>query len=303
MLKSTLLILVILSFVTLEVRSAEAEPEIIDTLGAITQLNEKHVKRSARLVRQGKVVSLALETTPTTPAYQPRQYDINISKTDAFGANQTNFIDDQVITHNGIGTQIDGFAHAGINFVHYNGITTDEIFDEKGIKKFSTSEIPPIVTRGVLLNMAAYFEKEMLSEGISYSVKDIKGALQAQGVKLRKGDVVIFHSGWNKLLGADDTRWISAHPGLGKEGAEFLAKKGVVAVGADTAAVEVIPFENLQEVFPVHQILLAKHGVYILEALNTDPLVEAGVSTFMFVLGIPRLAGSVQSIINPVAIY
>jgi kynurenine formamidase len=55
--------------------------------------------------------------------------------------------------------------------------------------------------------------------------------------------VVIFHSGWNQLLGVDDERWLAAHPGLGEDGAEFLAAKGVVAVGADTPALEVIPFE------------------------------------------------------------
>jgi kynurenine formamidase len=86
------------------------------------------------------------------------------------------------------------------------------------------------------------------------------------------------------------------------EGAHYLASLGVVAVGADTWAVEAIPFEDPVRPFEVHQTLLAKHGVYILENMVTDALAADGVSEFFFTLGAPRLEGTVQAIINPVAI-
>ena len=89
---------------------------------------------------------------------------------------------------------------------------------------------------------------------------------------------------------------------MGKEGAAWLASQGVVAVGSDTLALEVLPSESATESFPVHHILLARHGVHILEGINTAPLVKDGVREFLFVLGAPRFEGTVQVVVNPVAI-
>ena len=75
-----------------------------------------------------------------------------------------------------------------------------------------------------------------------------------------------------------------------------------MAVGSDTWALEVIPFENPAHVYAVHQTLLAKNGVYILENMVTEELAADGVTEFFFTLGAPRLEGTVQAIINPVAI-
>lgn len=89
---------------------------------------------------------------------------------------------------------------------------------------------------------------------------------------------------------------------MGKDGALYLASKEVVAIGADSWALEVIPFEKDAGVFEVHQILLARNGIYILENMNTGPLVKDKAYEFMFVLGASRITGGVQAIVNPVAI-
>ena len=91
-------------------------------------------------------------------------------------------------------------------------------------------------------------------------------------------------------------------PGHGKEGAEYLASKEVVAVGADSWGLEAIPFEPGVGVFEVHQILIARNGTYILENMNTAPLVQDQAWEFMFVLGPSRITGGVQGIVNPTAI-
>jgi len=82
----------------------------------------------------------------------------------------------------------------------------------------------------------------------------------------------------------------------------WLAGLGVVAIGADTIALEHIPFANENRPWIVHQTLLAKNGVHILENINTAPLAADGVGEFLFVLGAPRFVGTVQVVINPVAI-
>jgi kynurenine formamidase len=76
----------------------------------------------------------------------------------------------------------------------------------------------------------------------------------------------------------------------------------VVAVGGDGWAVEAIPPEDPNEAFPVHQILLARNGIYILENMNVGPLAADKGYEFLFVLGQPKFAGAVQAIINPIAI-
>ena len=126
--------------------------------------------------------------------------------------------------------------------------------------------------------------------------------MQRQGVQIRKGDVVLLHTGYLPVADKDPKAFLAGEPGLGKEGAEYLASKEVVAVGADQWALEVIPFEKGVGAFEVHQILLAKNGVHILENMNTANLVADKAWEFMFVLGAPRITGSVQAIINPVAI-
>jgi kynurenine formamidase len=103
------------------------------------------------------------------------------------------------------------------------------------------------------------------------------------------------------LIGKDDERYGSVEPGLGIEGAKYLASKGVVAVGADTWGLEVLPFEK-GTVFEVHQILLAHNGTYILENMNTAALAADKGYEFLFVLGAARITGAVQAIINPIAI-
>ena len=112
---------------------------------------------------------------------------------------------------------------------------------------------------------------------------------------------MIFHTGWLSLIGKDDKRYATGEPGLGVEGARYLTGKGVVAIGADTWAVETIPFES-KNVFEVHQILLPMNGTYILENMDTAALAADKASEFLFVLGQPRFKGGVQSMINPVAI-
>ena len=76
-----------------------------------------------------------------------------------------------------------------------------------------------------------------------------------------------------------------------------------MAVGSDTWGLDVVPPEKEGRPFYGHVTLLKKNGIYILETMNTGPLVRDGVTEFMFVLGQARVRGTVQMIINPVAMY
>jgi len=276
-----------------------------DRIGAANYLNSELVLRAAELIETGKVYSLGIETAEDSPAYGSRTFNIDIVSSGAnveVGSDVVTSNDERVSTSFGIGSQIDGLGHLGIGNQYYNGLTASEIVRDDGLAELGTHAIPPIVTRGVLLDMTAYYDVDMVTEGTAFNRAEIDAAASTQGIEIRQGDVVLFYTGWMQLLGQDDERYISVEPGPGVEGAQYLADLGVVAVGSDTPAVEVIPFEVAGRSFAVHQTLLAKNGVYLLESMNTAELVADGVSEFLFVLGQPKFRGSVQAVINPIAI-
>jgi kynurenine formamidase len=278
-----------------------------DTLGAINQLSPEKVLEAARLVTTGRTYALGVETGPDSPAYPPRQYALTVLQPgdgtgSTLGANRATGNDDLLITWLGIGSQIDGLGHMGIEHVYYNGNRAQDFVTPTGLTKLSTDRLPPIVTRGVLLDMARYMNQEILPAGTAFNTAEIEAAAKAQGVKIGAGDVVLFHTGWLNVADMDTARFMSGEPGLGVDGARYLAGLGVVAVGSDSWAVEAIPHEDPSLVFPVHPELLAKNGVYILENMDTRALAADGVHEFLFVLGQPRFVGTVQAVINPVAI-
>lgn len=278
-----------------------------DTLGAINNLSPELVVKAAKLITTGKTYALGVETGPTSPAYPPRSYSMTVLQLSdgtgtPIGTNRATGNDDLLNFWMGIGSQIDGLGHMGIDHMYYNGNHASAFVRPTGLEKLSVHLLPPIVSRGILLDMTAYFGEDMLPEGKAFNSKEIKAAAQAQGIKIEAGDVVLFHTGWLNLSDTDPVRFMSGQPGLGVDGAKYLAQQDVVAVGADTWALEVLPAEIEGEQFPVHPELLAKNGVYILENMDTRALAKDGVHEFLFVLGQPRFVGSVQAVINPVAI-
>ena len=278
-----------------------------DRIGAANHLSPEIVKQAAALVTTGKAYSLGMEVTQDTPAYPPRTYQIFITQSNdgtgpVIGENRATANDDLVMTYLGIASQIDGLGHLGIDHRYYNGLHAKDFVDPTGLKELGTHTIPPIVTRGVLLDMAALRGVDTVKEGTAYNRAEIEAAVAKQGTPIRKGDVVLFHSGWHAKLESDPDQWWQMHPGPGVEGAQYLADLGVVAVGADSTAVEVLPSENEARPYEVHQILLAKNGVYILENMWTNDLAADGVHEFLFVLGQPKFKGAVQMVVNPIAI-
>ena len=278
-----------------------------DTLGAINNLSPEKVIQAARLIKTGKTYSLGVETGPTSPAYPPRSYSMTILQLDdgtgtPLGSNKATGNDDLMNLWMGIGSQIDGLGHMGINHTYYNGNHARDFITPKGLTKLSIDKLPPIVSRGVLLDIAKLKGVEQLPAGTAINDMEIKAAAKAAGVEIAKGDVVLLHTGWLSLMDTNPNEFMAGQPGLGLAGARYLAELGVVAVGADNWALEVLPAEDPAQMFPVHPELLAKNGVYILENMDTRALAADAATEFLFVLGQPRFVGAVQAVINPVAI-
>jgi kynurenine formamidase len=278
-----------------------------DQIGAANRLTPEMAKRAAGLVTTGKSYALSIETNAKTPAFGDRGIRIVVNQPGTIGAarlgpNGATYNDDFLAGHMGIGTQIDGLGHAGQDHVYYNCNKATDFAQAGGLTKLGIEHIPAIVTRGVLLDMTEYYGQDPVPGGTVFTAKEIEAQAKKQGVTIGTGDVVLFHTGWMKAHLADGKAFLAAEPGLGVDGGQYLVKKGVVAVGADIWGVEVSPGEPGAGAMPVHLLLLAQNGIYIMEYVKTDDLAADDVSEFMFVLGTPHITGLVQGIVTPVAI-
>lgn len=278
-----------------------------DELGAFNLLTPELALKGASLVKTGKTYRLGIETNKTTPAFPPRTFNVQIlipNQYDgtAYGKNKFNYADDIIAGWMGVGSQIDGLGHAATDGVYYNGKRAKDFIKADGVTMFGMENLPPVVTRGVLLDMAKCMGKEILDEGTPFNRKEIMACEKSQGISIEKGDVVLFNTGWMHMLDKDPERFGKGEPGLGIDGAKYLVEKEVVAVGGDSWGVEVIPTEDPEILYHVHQILINYNGIYLLENMDTRGLAADNAYEFMFVLGAARMTGAVQMIINPIAI-
>jgi kynurenine formamidase len=278
-----------------------------DEIGAANLLTPDVLLQAVGLVKKGKALPLAVEVNRETPAFRHRSFKLfNVQPGQqaglSTGPNKFTFNDELVEGWTGVGTQLNGIGHIGIDNVYYNGNKAADFVTIEGVKKLGIEKVPPMVTRGVVLDMAAHYKQPIVPETTEFSVADIEAVLKKAGLTLRKGDVVLFNTGWLELIGKDDKRFLEAEPGIGMEAARWLAERQIVAFGGDTWASEIYPDKSGEE-FPVNQFMLAKHGIYNLELIDTRALLREGVREFLFVLGQPLYTGSTQVNINPVAIF
>ena len=280
-----------------------------DQIGALNNITADNVQAAARLVKRGKAIRMGIETNSKTPAFPPRTFALTILQPGqeyggSLGETKTNYNDDIIMGWTGTGSQLDGLGHIGIDGVYYNCAKGREFVAAAGLKKYGMESVPAIATRGVILDMVGLLGQDPVKEGTAFNRKEIEAALKRQGgMKIGKGDVVIFYSGWTKLIGKDDKRYGSVEPGLGVDGANYLASLNVAMVGGDTWGLEVVPFEDPKKIFYVHQILLPQNGIMILENVNAEEAVKDKVYEGLFTLGPSRVTGAVQAIINPIFVY
>ncbi len=282
-----------------------------DELGAANYVTPKQVMTAAELVKKGESHPLGIVIDMETPAFPPRGLSLQVVQPNQQGGKrlpfgyEASYNDDVAHLWFGIGPQIDGLGHVGEGGMYYNCNDEKDFAAITGLTKMGVHNIPPMIGRGVLIDMAKHFKKDTLPAGMVINASDLQAAMKAQSIDLRQGDVVLVHTGWTDgMLEKDPKAWGSGEPGLSNDAAVFLASKNVMAVGADTWGVEAVPNKKKgDKLFYGHVTLLKENGIYILETMNTGRLARENVKEFMFVLGQARIRGTVQMIINPVALW
>lgn len=284
--------------------AAESKWGSDDQIGAMNYLTPEMAVSASKLVTHGRVYSLGMVVNSKTPAFRHRYFHIETMQPEprTFGDNKFTYVDDQIIGWTGVGSQINGLAHYGKDNVHYNGNKVSDFLTISGVTKLGLENVPPMVARGVLLDMRPYYESDIIKEGTAFNRKEIDAVAAKQGVSIRKGDVVLFCTGWARLMGVDNARYLAGGPGIGVEGARYLAEKGVVAMGADNWSFETVPHEDPKKAFPINQMMATEYGVHVLENILCEDLAKDKAYEFMFVLGHPKYMGSTQVQINPVGI-
>lgn len=283
-----------------------------DERGALNLLGPEKTLEALQTVREGKTYSLAVVTGPETPGYPPRYYKAMVMMPAqpggaTYGTNELRYMDEFVTAWPGVGTHFDGFAHITRKDQLYNGKPLAEVFHDEGVKAFGMETIPPIVTRGVVLNVAGVRGVDMIDvvageTGHLITVEDLEGALDAAGTDLRPGDAVMIHTGWLPLIESDPQKFITGSPGLTAAAGIWLAEQGVAIVCTDQWATDAVPGEDPNVAFPVHQIFLVDYGVHHIQNCVSQELVDDGVTEFMFTLGVTRWKGLTQMNVHPVGI-
>ena len=279
-----------------------------DEMGSANLITAESVLAASELITAGKVYSLGITIDGSTPAFPPRGLMLQVVQPNQqLGRRNfpnSTYNDDVFQGWFGIGSQIDGLGHVGSeDGMYYNCNNARDFAFLTGLTKLGIEKIPPLVARGIVLDMAGHFGVEHMEASQFFDVEDVRAVEKKQGTPVREGDVVLFHTGWTEAkLESDPLAWVSAEPGQTEEVASYLASKNIVAVGADTWGVDVVPPPDQTRPFQGHVILLKENGIYILETMNTGPLVRDGAFEFLFVLGHAKVRGAVQMIINPVAI-
>jgi kynurenine formamidase len=269
-------------------------------------MKPEQVLKAAKLIHTGEVIELGEVLDPEKMPYFPgRQLSILTKRTNVLPqSNRRISNEEMVIGELGqIGTQLDGFSHQGIDNGFYNCFKQDQIASRTGFTKLGIEKVGALMTRGVLLDVAALKGVEMLPDSYEITVADLQAALKRQNLTLQAGDAIIINTGWGKLWGRDNVRYIRTDPGIGVAAAEWLAKQNPMIIGSDNWSVEVNPNPDPKIGSPVHQILLAVNGIHMLESLKLDELAAKRVNEFAFILEPLKLKGATGSTVTPVAIH
>ena len=278
-----------------------------DERGALNTIGPDQVRRATALVRTGEVLRLAQLLSSKTPVPAHRcglQHFMARDGGDyAAGAGRPGgfqFAEDSVVMPLHIGTHVDALCHAWYDDKLYNGYLGNSIRSTTGAGRLGVEKMPPIVTRGVLLDLVR-LKGRVLANGESINAADLAAAATAAGVEVGRGDAVLLRTGWLEAQKGIKKVDFNVEPGIDVDGAKWLVERDIAIVGADNFAVEVLPFPE-GKVFPVHQLLIRDYGMPLLEGLMLDPLVASGRFEFLFIASPLPIVGATGSPLAPVVV-
>ncbi|MEM6662237.1 MAG: cyclase family protein [Pseudomonadota bacterium] len=267
----------------------------------------------------GKVYKLGHPYTADMPLFGNRKFALTIpglptGAVDGLGGNKITWNDEFLATEIGqVGTQFDGLGHIGVtmgpagdlaNMRWYNGFTAAEMSGTYGLQKLGTEKLYPIVARGILIDVAAIWGKDMVA-GDTIKMEHVNKALEAQGMadfEFMPGDALIFRMGWEKHW-KDVATYNNGAPGIGMEVARWIAEEVQAGVtGGDTWPLDAVPNPDPACAFCVHTFLQTRHGIVNQENMKLSELAADKAYVFTYMYSPAPIAGATGSMGAPLAL-
>jgi kynurenine formamidase len=290
-------------------------------IGALAALGPAMVRDAAHLVTQGRVYDLdagRFMGMPLWPGHPPLtilgyRSPLGLAAVGDHARlypGKTNsvtmgFNSDMIIASMHTGAHIDALSHTTVGEDHhwFNGFRAATDLGDHGPLHADASTIPPIVARGILVDIPGCKGVPHLGRGEAIARQDVVAALERQQTAVRPGDVVLVRTGqmsfWPDVQAMDRVEGA----GVGLDAARWLVDDmGVVCIGADTASMEVKPSQDPDVPEPVHIFMLIDRGAHILEWIYLEDLARDKVYEFMFVALPLKVKGATASMIRPIAI-
>jgi len=272
-----------------------------DQHGMLNHLTDATRLAALQLVHSGRLYDLGRVLDEHVPVFPGRSFHQTLVTTahhangGGVGENLVNWITEVCSGTTQLGTHLDALSHLQIGELAYNGWSVAELAEPWGVNRLGAETVPQIVTRGWLVDAAAAHGVPRLEQGEVITPDDL-GDLDPE-----PGDAVLFHTGWGEHW-EDPETYLSGQPGPGMELAEWLAARGIALTGADTWSFGPVPSEDAARPFEVPQTLNVRHGVFVVENLDTSALAADGVRQFLLVLTHPKLRGATGAWVSPIAL-
>jgi kynurenine formamidase len=268
-----------------------------DELGMLNHITSAKRIEALALVREGRLYDLGRVLDEHVPVFPGRAFHQTLVTTahhanmGGVGENRVNWITEVISGTTQLGTHLDALSHLQIGDRAYNGRRVDDIAGPAGVTALGVEGVPQIVTRGYLVDVS----ERRLDAGGVIEIADLAG------LEPEPGDAVFFHTGWGERWDEPEA-YLGGEPGPGLELAVFLAERGVALTGCDTWSYGPVPAEDPARPFEVPQLLNVRHGVFVVENLDTTELAADGVAEFALVLSHPKLRGATGAWTSPIAL-
>jgi len=207
---------------------------------------------------------------------------------------------DAISMYTHCGTHIDTLAHYGYHGEIFNHYKAADHLGSHGWDVCGANKHPPVIARGVLLDVAAMEGVDELPDSYGIGPREIDACLKRQGTELRPGDVVLIHTGRMRAW-PDPVRYMHNPPGITRDGASYLCHAGAIMIGSDTHTLEQIPSADPENWMVVHSYMLCEAGVPLIEIVNLEELSQAKIYEYAFFGACLKLRGATGSPMRPVA--
>lgn len=259
------------------------------------------VQAGLQMIDLGRQLSVGMPQSPNHPSFWhtlPRRHG------DAFRADGSSAANDMITMGTHVGTHIDALSHVSHEGKLFGGADAEEAGRGGKYVDLGIHTVAPMMRRGVLLDIPRSLGIDSCPGGYEITLDDLHQCASSQGVEIQSGDVVLIRSGWGKQFaaGAAYAGKETGTPGIGQEGAEWLAGKKIHAAGSDTIAFERVAPLNGHALLPAHRVLLVENGIYIIEALDLEGLAAGQRYEFTFVLIPLNIFGATGSPVRPLAV-